>query len=160
MYSCLRLKIKCLFVTSKTQGNAEIVNFLFGTELLALFTIKAASDSHGSLSAMTQGESQETVVRCGRSKPRANTWCLWRNASKFICIFNLKLYSELQEISLPIHEGTLGSQAKTMTSVITAAALAINASCANSNRRYHTKQSYPPCIHTADEFPCIRVIIV
>lgn len=34
----------------------DIVNVLFVTELPALFTIKAASDSHGSFSGMTQGE--------------------------------------------------------------------------------------------------------
>jgi hypothetical protein len=145
-----------MFVISKTQRNADIVNVLFGTELPVLFTIKAASDSHGSFSGITQWECQETVVICARSKPRANTWCLWRNASKFICISTLKLYSELQEISLSIHEVTLGSQAKIMTPVITAAALAIIASGANSNRRYHTQHSYPRCIHTADEFPCIK----
>ena len=107
-----------------------------------------------------RGSVNSNVVICGRSKPRANTWCLWGNASKFIWIFTLELYSKLQEVSLPIREGTLGSQAKIMSSVITTTALAINASCANNNRRNRAQQSYACCIHTADEFPCIRVIIV
>ena len=36
----------------------DIVNVLFGTELPALFTVKAASNSHGSFSGMTEGECQ------------------------------------------------------------------------------------------------------
>jgi hypothetical protein len=44
----------------------DIVNVFFGTELPALVSINAASDSHGSFSGVTRGSVNTNVVICGR----------------------------------------------------------------------------------------------